>query len=73
MCLGVEEALTPQPPDIIGNMAKLQNAIRNAFEGLRRDYPYPFPQFHGKKGEKPEDHWLKVEEWLAYFHVVEDD
>ena len=42
-------------------------------EGLRRDYIYPIPQFHGKKGERPEDHYLKVEKKLAHFHVTEND
>ena len=48
-------------------MDKSQNAIRNAFEDRRRDYTYLIPQFHSKKGEKPED------DWLAHFHVAEDD
>ena len=41
--------LTPEPSDIMGDAAKLQNPIRNAFEGLRRDYTYPIPNFMARK------------------------
>ena len=46
---GVEEALAPEPPDIMRDMAEMPNAIRNVCESLKRDYAYPNPQFHGKK------------------------
>ena len=36
------------------------------------DYAYPIPQFLGKKCGKPEGYWLKVENWLAHFHVADD-
>ena len=57
----------------MGDATELPNAIRNAFEGIRRDYTYPTPKFHGTKHEKPEDYWLKVKDWLAHFQVAEDD
>ena len=29
----------------------------------------PIPQFHGKKGEKPEDHIMKVEDYFQNYKV----
>ena len=43
------------------------------FRDLRRDYAYPIPQFHGKKREKPEDHCLKVDDWIIHFNVPNDE
>ena len=58
---------------MMADTAELQNAMRNAFKGLRMDYKISHPQFYGMKGEKPKDHWLKVEDWLAHFYVAKDD
>ncbi len=59
-----------QPPPI--NMAEgIAAALVEAFGNLRRDYAYPIPQFSGKKGEKPEDHCLKAEDWFAHFSIVD--
>ena len=40
----------------MGDLAALRDAIQNAFVVTRRDASYPIPQFHGKKGVKPEEH-----------------
>ena len=40
----------------MGDLVALRDAIQNAFAGTRWDASYPILQFHGKKGEKPEEH-----------------
>ena len=47
----------------------LTEVLTTAFNGLRRDFAYPIPQFSGKKGEKPESHCLKVEDWFEHFEI----
>ena len=41
--------------------------------GSRLDASYPIPQFHGKKEEKPEEHFLNIEDWFAYFKIANCD
>ena len=57
----------------MGDLAALRDAIQNAFVGTRWDASYPIPQFHGTKGEKPEEHCLKSEDWFAHFEIASDD
>ncbi len=73
-----EDPEGPPPPPAVGphlvtaDMAEaLADAIANAFTNLRRDFMYPIPQFSGKKGEKPEDHCLKVEDWFEHFAIAD--
>ena len=68
----LENLFLPDQIDLnMADAAALANAITNAFRNLRRDFAYPVPQFSGKKGEKPEDHCLKVEDWFAHFNIAE--
>ena len=57
----------------MGDLAALRDASQNAFVGTRWDASYPIPQFHVKKGEKTEEHCLKVEDWFAYYGIVDGD
>ena len=41
--------------------------IKNALIESNRVAAMPIPQFYGKKGEKPEDHIMKVED---YFKII---
>lgn len=72
-----EDLADPPPPPILAPdmadpAAALQAAITAAFQNVRRDAMYTVPQFSGKKGEKPEAHCLKVEDWFAHFAIPND-
>ena len=41
----------------------LKDAIMDAFKEIH-GVSIPLPQFHGKKGENPEQHCLKVEDYF---------
>ena len=45
----------------MGDVDALTDAITDAFQDIH-GVSIPLPQFHGKKGEKPEEHCLKVED-----------
>ena len=55
------------------DLAALRDGIQIAFVGTWRDTSYPIPQFHVKKGGKPEEHYLKVEDWFAHFEIAYGD
>ena len=57
----------------MSDLAALRGAIQNAFVSTRQDASYSIPHFHGKKGEKPEEHCLKVEDLFAYFEIASGD
>ena len=54
----------------MGDLAAVRDAILNAFVGTRWDASYLYPSFHGKRGEKPEEHCIKVEDWFAHFEIA---
>ena len=53
----------------MAELAGLREAITTAFENARRDASYILPQFSGKKGEKPEEHCMKVEDYFAHYNI----
>ena len=57
----------------MGDLAVLRDAIQMFFVGSRWDASYLIPHFHGKKGEKPEDHSHKVKDWFAHFEIANSD
>ena len=61
----------PAPDLIMGDVEALTDAIKDAFTDLRGGN-IPLPQFHGKKGEKPEDHCLKVEDYFKDLKITTD-
>ena len=63
------DPLLPAAGADMGEVAALRDALTEAFTNLRRDFAYPVPQFSGKKGEKPENHCLKVEDWYNHFAI----
>ena len=70
---GVEEALAPEPPDIMGDSGNYKMLLEIPLKPLEGITHIPPPNFMAIKLKKSEDHWLKVEDWLAHFHVAEDD
>ena len=51
----------------------LRDAIHDAFQGVQRASNYPMPLFSGKKGEKPEDHVLRVEDYFEHFNIENEN
>ena len=71
----------PPPPPLpipallpgIGMAEDLRNAIQEAFQGVQRASNYPMPLFSGKKGEKPEDHVLRVEDYFEHYNIENEN
>ena len=47
--------------------------IKNALIELNRVVTMPIPQFYGKKGEKPEDHIMKVEGYFQNYNITDQE
>ena len=43
--------------------------IKNALIESNRVAAMPIPQFYGKKGKKPEDHIMKVEDYFQNYNI----
>ena len=46
--------------------------IKQALIETTRAAHLPMPQFHGKKGEKPEDHVMKVDDYFTNYNVKKE-
>ena len=53
-------------------MAAFRKAIVDAFQEVNRNSTYPMPTFAGKKGEKPEDHTLRFEDYVQHYEIAPD-
>ena len=51
-------------------MAAFRKAIVDAFQEANRNSTYPMPSFAGKKGEKPEDHTLRFEDYVQHYDIA---
>ena len=51
-------------------MAAFKKAIVDAFQEANRNSTYPMPSFAGKKGEKPEDHTLRFEDYIQHYDIA---
>ena len=51
-------------------MAAFRKAIVDAFQEANRNSTYPMPSFTGKKGEKPEDHTLRFEDYVQHYDIA---
>ena len=70
---------TPSPviaPPVIAAMvaeevtvADLTRHLKQAFEEISLGANYPMPMFHGKKGENPEDHCMKAENYFKVYKI----
>ena len=54
-------------------VADLTRHIKQAFEEISLGANYPMPMFHGKKGEKPEDHCMKAEDYFKAYKIERDE
>ena len=53
-------------------MATFKKAIVDAFQEANWNSTYPMPSFAGKKGEKPEDHTLRFEDYVQHYDIAPD-
>ena len=53
--------------------ADLTKHIKQAFEEISLSANYPMPTFHGKKGENPEDHCMKAEDYFKVYKIEKDE
>ena len=64
---------TPISP-LIGPLAMgMVEEIKNALIESNRVAAMPIPQFYGKKGEKPEDHIMKVENYFQNYNITDQE
>ena len=48
---------------------ELADALTDKLKDIGRHPTIPLPQFRGKKGEDPNDHCMKVEDYFAMFNI----
>ena len=51
---------------------ELVKALTKTLQGIQQAPAIPLPVFKGKKGEDPDDHILKVEDYFAIHKIVDD-
>ena len=69
------------PPPVLAVMAAkedvmvadLTRQLKQAFEEISLGANYPMPTFNGKKGENPEDHCMKAEDYFKVYKIVRDE
>ena len=69
------------PPPVLAAMAAKENVtvadltreLKQAFEEISLGVNYPMPTFNGKKGENPEDHCMKAEDYFKVYKIVRDE
>ena len=54
-------------------VAYLTRHLKQAFEEISLGANYPVPMFHGKKGENPEDHCMKAEDYFKVYKIERDE
>ena len=54
-------------------VADLTRQLKQAFEEISLGANYPMPTFNGKKGENPEDHRMKAEDYFKVYKIVRDE
>ena len=57
----------------MGTVKDLAEALTDKLKDIGRHPTIPLPQFRGKKGEDPNDHCMKVEDYFSIFKIESDD
>ena len=57
----------------MGTVKELAEALTDKLKDIGRHPTIPLPQFRGKKGEDPDDHCMKVEDYFAMFDTKSDE
>ena len=52
---------------------ELADALTDKLKDIGRHPTIPLPEFRGKKGEDPNDHCMKVEDYFAMFNINSDE
>ena len=52
---------------------ELADALTDKLRDIGRHPTIPLPQFKGKKGEDPNDHCMKVEDYFAMFNISSNE
>ena len=66
--------LSPLSPVVVGPVAMgTVEEIKNALIEPNRLTAMPIPQIYGKKGEKPEDHIMKVEDYFQNYNIRDQE
>ena len=63
----------PSPIPTMGIVKELADALTDKLKDIGRHPTIPLPQFRGKKGEDPNDHCMKVEDYFAMFNITTDE
>ena len=63
----------PSPIPTMGTVKELADALTDKLKDIGRHPTIPLPQFRGKKGEDPNDHCMKVEDYFAMFNITTDE
>ena len=57
----------------MSTLKELADALTDKLKDIGRHPTIPLPQFRGKKGEDPNDHCMKVEDYFAMFNITTDE
>ena len=63
----------PSSTPIMSAVKELADALTEKLKDIGRHPTVPLPQFKGKKGEDPNDHCMKVEDYFAMFNITSDE
>ena len=64
---------SPSPIPTMTTVKELADALTDKLKDIGRHPTLPLPQFRGKKGEDPNDHCMKVEDYFAMFNITSDE
>ena len=64
---------SPSSIPTMGTVKELADALTDKLKDIGRHPTIPLPQFRGKKGEDPNDHCMKVEDYFAMFNITTDE
>ena len=57
----------------MGTVKELAEALTDKLKDIGRHPTIPLPQFRGEKGEDPNDHCMKVEDFFSIFKIESDE
>ena len=64
---------SPSSVPTMSAVKELADALTEKLKDIGRHPTVPLPQFKGKKGEDPNDHCMKVEDYFAIFNITSDE
>ena len=64
---------SPSPIPTMSTVKELADALTDKLKDIGRHPTIALPQFRGNKGEDPNDHCMKVEDYFAMFNITTDE